>query len=137
MANHRNVRFGVQQAEVASKFRSAARGASRIRVERLFRGVEVLTSRALDMLRSANVRVQSKAARADAALGRGIDRTVNAPRKKEAEGVQTSRDELLTLQQTLSNRFSAMLQEQLREIMTTLQSDTLATVRSELIDGPP
>src|SRR5690554_467721 len=91
----------------------------------------------------------------DAAFGRGIDRAVDALRKGGAEGVQTFRDELLTLrkgeralgrggidydatlQQALSNRFSAMPEDSLRKIMITLQSDTLSAVRNELIDGPP
>ena len=159
-----SARLGVQQAEVASTGRLGSRAieagqaeGARVgsRSSGFFRGIKALASRALDVMTPANVRVQSKAARADAALGRGIDRAVDALRKGGAEGVQSFRDELLvlrksertlgrggvdydaTLQQALSNRFSAMPEAQLRNIMTTLQSDTLATVRNELIDGPP
>lgn len=159
-----HARLGAQQAEVAGTGRLGTRAvevgqAQGTRVGSgaggFFRGVKALASRALDVMTPANVRVQSKAARADVTLGRGIDRAVDALHKGGTEGVQTFRDELLTLrkseralgrggidydatlQQALGNRFSAMPEGPLRKIMTTLQSDTLATVRNELIDGPP
>lgn len=159
-----NARLGVQQAGVARTGRLGSRAieagqaqGARVgsRSGGFFRGVKALASRALDVMTPANVRVQSKAARADAAFGRGIDRAVDALRKGGADGVQTFRDELLTLrkgeralgrggidydatlQQALSNRFSAMPEDSLRKIMITLQSDTLSAVRNELIDGPP
>ena len=154
--------MGAPQAEIADAGRLGARAVGvgrapqgRTGVKAFFTGMKTLGSRVLDAVTPAGVRVGSKAARADAALGRGLDRAVAALRRGDAEGVAAFRAELLTLrkgeralgrggidydatlQEGLRNRFAAMPERELRSVMSCVLSDTLAEVRSELLDGPP
>ena len=116
-------------------------------------GVKALAARVLDAVTPSGVRVQSKAARADAALGRAMDRGVqalmsgkdgvkafanelSALRKGEAALGRAGIDLDATLAQGLRNRFAALSDAQLKSVMSCLHSDALQGLRERLIDGP-
>ena len=120
----------------------------------LLSGVKALGARILDAITPAGVRVSSKAARADVALAKGMDRSLQALTRGGSEGVQAFRNELMTLrkgeramgrggldfdatlQTGLKNRLAGLSDQQLQAVMTSLQSSDIGSFRERLIDGP-
>lgn len=116
-------------------------------------GVKALGSRILDALTPSGVRVGSKAARADMALAKGMDRSLQALARGNG-GVEAFRNELLslrkgeramgrggldfdaTMQLGLKNRLSVMPDKELKAIMSAIQSEAMSSFRNQLIDGP-